>query len=89
MLVQWHGRYDIAVPKGAEFLLLREQHEAPALWFKVDTAAGVHEIRSFIIVGTGKELVVPENNSAKYLGTFFLNKGFFVGHVFELIENGG
>ena len=82
MIVSWRGLYEIMLPKAAYFLAIREQHGKPAIWFQVDTEQE-KEVRKFIIVGTGKP--IPEKFKIKhYLGMFFLNEGYFVGHVYEV-----
>ncbi|KKK66100.1 hypothetical protein LCGC14_2967480 [marine sediment metagenome] len=81
ILMQWKDIYEISMPVYSEFLSVGTQHNKPVMWFKVETQTD-RITRKFIIVGTGRKV---EPISAKYLGTFLLNEGYFVGHVFELI----
>lgn len=69
---------EISVPKGAEILCAREQHEKICVWFRCDPDAP-SELRSIAIIGTG--LAAPSDG--RYLGTAFLKGGELVFHVFE------
>lgn len=82
IVIAWKPVYELWIPVGAEFLSLREQYNEAEMWFKVDATANVEQ-RKFLIVGTGRKI---KEKNAKFLGTFLLNQGSFVGHVFELID---
>lgn len=84
-------KYDLKVndithlysPKDSEILCVQIQNGEPCIWVKVNPEA-TKELRSFIIIGTGHEIdVIPK----KYIGTFQLYDGSFVGHLFELIKS--
>lgn len=76
------GEQHILLPKDATILCVQTQHGNPALWAKFHSNIDppLMEDRCFIITGTGHEL--PEGNLT-YLGTFQLQGGNFVGHVWE------
>lgn len=74
------------LPKGAEILTVQVQNGTAAFWAICDLLAE-KEFRKFEVVGTGHELR-DLNRSAdrKYIGTFQLYGGGFVGHLFELVK---
>lgn len=72
----------VKVPRGAEFLCAREQHEQICVWFRCDPSQP--EItRRIAIVGTGNPAPDAEG---RYLGTASLQGGAFMFHVFERNE---
>ncbi len=70
---------DIQLPVDAEFLCVGVQQEQPQLWVKLDKNKPL-VTRRIRVYGTGHE--VP-NSPHKYIGTFFLDQGSLVFHVFE------
>lgn len=72
----------INLPLGAEILSVQEQHGEPQMWVLVDPNEVVIEQRVFRLAGTGH----PIKKSVKFIGTFQLFGGSFVGHLFEVIE---
>lgn len=77
--VQTHN--DIEMPKGAQVVHVAAQFETPCLWALVDPDAE-KEIRRFGIAATG----LPwDEREARYVGTFMLGGGSFLGHVVEPI----
>jgi len=71
----------IVMPKGAKVLCVQSQREIPCVWALVpDTGAEVEQERTFTIYGTGHQ---HESISGEYVGTFQLQGGAFVFHVFE------
>ena len=72
----------IPMPVGAEVLCVQEQNGCACIWALVDPKNEI-ETRSFFLVGTGEPM--PDNPS-KYIGTFQLSDGRYVGHIFELIK---
>lgn len=69
----------VQVPRGAEFLCAREQHEQICVWFRCDPAQPM-EARDIAIVGTGNG--APDADG-RYLGTASLQGGALMFHVFE------
>ena len=67
------------VPRYANLLCLQMQHGKPCLWFVV-TPGNEKELRQFQTYGTGTES--PEIGMV-YIGTYQIDEGQFVFHVFE------
>jgi len=68
------------LPSGAQFLSLQMQDGDPQMWFRVDTR---HPDRRLVfgVCGTGQ--VLPDAvASAPFLGTFQMEGGALVLHVF-------
>jgi hypothetical protein len=73
---------ELDIPFGSEFLSVQEQHGESVAWFLVDdTINRVMKRRVFNCYGTGHP--VPDD-PGKYLGTFQLNGGMLVFHLFEV-----
>jgi len=75
-----HPDTPIKLPKDAKVLKIGTQYGSPILWALVDTDELLEE-RIFTVVGTG--WVVSDLETAKYHGTFMLEDGALVFHVFE------
>jgi len=73
----------INMPKDSTILTVQVQKGTPCLWALVDTDKEAEE-RFIRIIGTGHP--VPEN-ILRYIGTFQVLEGTFIGHVFE-VEGG-
>lgn len=73
----------IRMPKDSTLLTVQVQKEIPCLWALLDTDKEAED-RFIKIIGTGHP--VPEN-VLRYIGTFQVMEGTFVGHVFE-VEGG-
>lgn len=71
----------IPMPAGAQVLTVQMQGVTPKIWALVDPAAPKTD-RQFQVAGTGHP--VNLRPGAKYLGTFQMNDGTFVFHVFEI-----
>lgn len=71
----------IEMPKGAVILSLQVQRERPCLWAFVQPGVA-NESRWFRIFGTGHS--IPANFEGKFLGTYQLQGGALVFHVFEI-----
>ena len=69
----------IRVPVDAEILCVGVQNGEPQMWVKLDTKKELAPRRIYVF-GTGHD--VPDI-SMKYVGTFFLQAGSLVFHVFE------
>lgn len=68
------------MPANAEVLCVQSQNGNPCLWALVNSDEPMVEMRYFKVYGTGHS--IPEN-PGKYIGTFQLQSGAFVFHVFE------
>ena len=78
--LQIKGEEYIEMPEGAKILAIQEQHGWPHIWALVDTEAE-KELRRFYTIGTGHPFDLPP--SAKHVGTFQVESGNLVFHVFE------
>jgi len=79
--LQCANKNTIALPKGAKVLCVQTQRDVPCVWALVpDTNAEVVQERTFAIYGTGHE---HESIGGEYVGTFQLQGGALVFHVFE------
>ncbi len=70
----------IEMPRGATILTVQVQYANPCLWALVAENADT-ELRTIRVFVTGHD--VPRPVSMKYIGTYQLNEGSFIGHVFE------
>jgi hypothetical protein len=70
----------VEMPKGAQVLSVQMQGGLPCLWAKVDTTRSL-ERRSFDVYGTGNAM--PDDPRLVYVGTFQMDDGALVWHVFE------
>jgi hypothetical protein len=73
------GAFTIGLPRGAEVLAAQAQDGEAMAWAVVDPAAPVEQ-RRFIAAGTGHPL---PDGPLKHLGTFQLDGGALVFHLFE------
>lgn len=78
-----HGA--IEMPDGANILTVQEQRGVPCIWAEVDTNAPMVK-RHFDIYGTGHEMKVDMGVERKYIGTFQIQGGALVFHVFERLN---
>lgn len=74
--------FTLALPNGAELLSVQAQAGEPMLWALVDETAPP-KTRSFILRGTGH--AIAPTDIPRYVGTFQLHGGNFIGHVFEVL----
>lgn len=72
--------FSIKLPVGYEVLSIQAQDDVPFMWCKVDKDAPTKNVY-LSCIGTGHE--IPPSVK-KYLGTFQLRGGHFVGHLFEV-----
>lgn len=81
LVAQWNLRSEIELPAGAEILSVQAQNNTPVLWALVDPEAP-KEKRKLVLLNTGGEM--PTDVSFhRFLGTFQLNGGGLVFHLFE------
>ncbi len=79
--IQIEESFTVDLPKNAEIISLQSQYYTPCIWALVNKDAEL-EKRRFVTIGTGQAV---DNTGMKYIGTYQLNKGTFIGHVFELL----
>ena len=70
----------VTAPEGAKFLTVQTQDGGPQLWALVDTLRPMVE-HDFRVFGTGH----PYDGEDRYIGTFQLNDGALVFHVFQAV----
>lgn len=68
----------IELPRGAKVLSVGVQNGTPCLWAQVETDEPKDSVL-IITHGTGHPM---KSANMKFLGTYQLNQGLFVGHVF-------
>ena len=72
-------RFALRLPVGAEVLSFQVQDERPVVWVMLNHNDRVHELRNFIIIGTGN--VFDETKLGRFIGTIQIHA--FVWHLFE------
>lgn len=87
MLIIWKydvpldREWELRLPTPGRILTVQTQFGQPRLWAVVDPDTSAPNVTRRLYLGlTGHE--IPE--SARYLGTFQLDDGGFVGHLFEV-----
>jgi len=75
----------IEMPIGSEILTVQEQEGQSCLWALVDPDYST-EIRRFDLFGTGHPINENIVTSRKYIGTFQMESGKFVFHLFEKVK---
>lgn len=78
---QVQDHFTISMPTGARLLDVQVQNETPCIWALVDPGA-LKESREFRLAGTGHD--ISEKEAERYIGTFQLGGGVFIGHLFEI-----
>lgn len=78
--IQTTDRQVLQMPAGAEILCVQIQNNIPCIWALVDERYSNTE-RVIFVFGTGNPIEV--HPSLKYIGTYQLQGGAFIGHVFE------
>lgn len=83
------------MPRGARVLAVQSQmtgssdynttRENPIIWALVDPDAETVG-RGFLLAGTGHPIDDNDAASGEYIGTFQLQGGGFVGHLFDMGE---
>ena len=76
----------INLPVNAEILTVQNQNELPCLWALVDSEQKETEERYIEIFGTGHDVGYDMGIERKYIATYQLMNGNFIGHVFERIN---
>jgi len=72
----------IKMPLDAEILCVQVQNEIPCMWAIVNIGNDL-ENRFFRVVATGEILQKEYLDVREYIGTFQLNEGALVFHLFE------
>lgn len=80
--------FELTVPFGSKILCVQSQRDEPCIWFEVPQYSvdemipenASLERRQFCVQLTG---ISFEREKMNYIGTFQLNEGRFVGHLYE------
>lgn len=78
--LQVQDKQTIKLPSGYKILTVQVQDGIPCLWAMVDTSIDCVEV-NIITHGTGNGIF--GNEELRYIGTYQLNNGVLVFHVFE------
>lgn len=81
--VRMVDRFTISLPAGAELLDVQNQFGTPQLWALVDPSASSSE-RTFRLAGTGHP--IDESDGLFYVGSFQMQGGALVFHLFEVLS---
>jgi len=73
----------IEMPESAEILCIQVQNLKPCIWALVEPENAKVK-RTFEIFGTGQSM--NNDRDRKYIGTYQINNGMYVFHVFERIH---
>jgi len=78
----------IMMPLNSRILSVQAQNGTPCVWAIVDTEIEEQEGREFEIYGTGNPFYEGHRfgKEHRFVGTFQLAGGSFVGHLFEQVE---
>jgi hypothetical protein len=71
---------EIIIPKNSKILTVQTQKNRPYLWVMLPEQEPHDTVYAFITTGTGHVEVVRDG--IEYVGTYQLDDGEFVGHVF-------
>lgn len=74
------------LPVGYKILTVQEQHKNIVLWAVVDTDIIDIRVVGFIILNTGQPFI-NDNINMDYIGTVQLMGGFYIKHIFRVIQN--
>ncbi len=77
------GTFERLMPAGARVLSVQVQRGEPFMWALVNPATP-YEKRTFVVVGTGADHVPA--GLIKFIGTFQLESGCLVFHLFEVVK---
>ena len=77
--------FTLELPKNARILTIQTQRGIPQLWAMVDSETE-KETRSFRLSGTGHPLGEDYLRIINYIGTFQIENGALVFHLFEIKE---
>ena len=84
-LIPSSGRFTLPLPKNSLILTVQVQRESPVVWALVDTEKAIVK-RKFCSIGTGEKINDGLEDDLFYIGSFQLNDGELVFHLFEIME---
>ena len=80
-IANWKERFSLDIPKGSKVLTVQAQGNVPMIWVLVDPEALTVKI-PFLLLATGSE-IPGDIRCHYYIGSFQLNGGALVFHLFE------
>jgi polyribonucleotide nucleotidyltransferase len=79
--LQTTGLQEIEVPINSRILCVQVQYNQPKIWILVDLDEKQRETINIVIKGTGHK--INDVAGLNYIGSYQLESGNFVGHVFH------
>lgn len=79
------GGWRVSIPRGGQIVHVATQHERPCMWILVDTDQPLEE-RLFRAYGTGHPVAHEPGGDMQHAGTWLLEGGALVLHLFEVLE---
>ena len=76
---------EMSMPKGSAILSVQAQNNKPYLWALVEPEESIETI-IIETFGTGNPIMDSIGDPRKFVGTYQLENGAFIGHVFEYME---
>jgi hypothetical protein len=81
--IEIKDEFILMMPKDSKIIAVNPQKGLPFIWAMVDDSQK-REIREFLLIGTGYDIGRMDNlYKFSYRGTFFINDGLLVFHLFE------
>jgi len=81
--IQTIDEQQIAMPFGAQILCVQIQNAEPYIWALIEDDSNQREERWIEVFGTGNP--IGNASERKYIGTYQLDNGNLVFHVFEYL----
>lgn len=75
---------DVEIPHGSILLSVQTQNETPCLWVLVYDTEAEKEVIRLRTIGTGNPISDDNFDPKDFLGTYQIDNGSFVGHVFQV-----
>ena len=75
---------DIEIPHGSILLSVQPQNGDPCLWVLVYDTKAEKEVIRLRTIGTGHNITADDFDPKDFLGTYQIDNGSFVGHVFQV-----
>lgn len=79
--IQVRDSQKISMPYTHNILCVQVQNDEPCLWVEVNSDHPLIDVE-ILVYGTGHKINQPGKSRARYIGTFQLMDGQFVGHVY-------
>lgn len=80
------GTFEIEMPEGARILSVAVQDDKPMMWALVDPSAPLSK-HGLMVVGTGHNMEGLDVRNWRFVGTFQLDGGSLVFHLFEFDDS--